>query len=193
MSSPPPNEAPALAASESSRWFSEEIQPHEPSLRSYLHAAFPKVCDVDDVVQESYLRMWRARAAQPIRSAKAFLFTIARRLALDTLRHDRASPIDGVGHLETLRVIDTGADVAADVGHREKIALLADAIADLPARCRDVFILHKIKELSRRETAARLGIAEKTVEVQTAKAMRRCSEYLRRRGVNGLNNDHEAH
>ena len=192
MSSPPPNEAPALAASDSSRWFSEEIQPHEPSLRSYLQAAFPKVGDVDDVVQESYLRMLRARAAYPIRSAKAFLFTIARRLALDTLRHDRASPIDGIGHLEGLRVIDSDTDVAREVGRRERIALLADAIADLPARCRDVFILHKIKELSRRETAARLGIAEKTVEVQTAKAMRRCSEYLRRHGVKGAS-DHEAY
>lgn len=189
MSSPPPNDAPALSAAEHARWFTQEIQSHERSLRSYLHGTFPAVGDVDDVVQESYLRIWRVRATQPIRSAKAFLFTVARRLALDTLRHERASPIDGVGHLEALRVIDDGADVADKVGRRERIALLAEAIADLPARCRDVFILHKIKGHSRRETAAQLGIAEKTVEVQTAKAVRRCGNFLRHRGVTGLFSD----
>lgn len=186
MSSPPPNDAPALAAPEPARWFAEEIQPHERSLRCYLQGSFPTVGDVDDVVQESYLRMLRAKTAQPIRSAKAFLFTVARRLALDTLRHERASPIEGVGRLETLHVIDDRVDVTDDVGRRERVSLLAQAIADLPARCRMVFVLHKIKGCSRRETAQQLGLAEKTVEVQTAKAMRRCGEYLRRRGVTGL-------
>ena len=190
MSPPTPHDAPALSASEQTRWFAEEIQPHEGSLRSYLHGAFPKVGDVDDVVQESYLRMWRLKAALPLRSARAFLFTVARRLALDTLRHERASPVSGIAHLETLQIIDDATDVAEDVGRRERIAILSDAIADLPTRCREVFILHKIQGHSRRETAARLGLAEKTVEVQTANAMRRCGEYLRRRGVKGLF-DHE--
>ncbi len=191
MSPPPPHDAPTLDVSDHSRWFTEEIQPHEGSLRSYLQGAFPKVGDVDDVVQESYLRTLRAKAAQPIRSAKAFLFTVARRLALDTLRHHRASPIDGTGQLEKLDVIDERIDVAEDVGRRERISLMGDAIADLPARCRAVFILHKIKGLSRKETAAQLGLAERTVEIQTANALRRCAEYLRRRGVTGLF-DHEA-
>src|SRR6187402_1176310 len=116
MRPPTPNDAPALSAPEHSRWFAEEIQPHEGSLRSYLHGNFPKVGDVDDVVQESYLRMWRAKAAQPIRSARAFLFTVARRLALDTLRHERASPLTGVEAIESLAVIDEATDVAEDVG-----------------------------------------------------------------------------
>jgi RNA polymerase sigma factor (sigma-70 family) len=186
MSPPTPHDAPALSAPEHSRWFAEEIQPHEGPLRSYLQGAFPKVGDVDDVVQESYLRMWRAKAAQPIRSARAFLFTVARRLALDALRHRKASPFTGVEALENLQVIDDATDVAEDVGRRERIAILSDAIAGLPARCREVFIVHKIQGRSRKETAALLGLAEKTVEVQTANAMRRCGEYLRRRGVTGL-------
>src|SRR5580693_2470646 len=57
------------------RWFTEEVHPHEPSLRAYLNGSFPTVRDLDDVVQESYLRIWQARAAYPIGSARAFLFT----------------------------------------------------------------------------------------------------------------------
>ena len=41
---------------------------------------------MDDVVQESYLRLWKARAAQEISSTKAFLFTVARRFAINVLR-----------------------------------------------------------------------------------------------------------
>lgn len=191
MSPPSPHDAPILDPANHSRWFTEEVQPLEGPLRSYLHGAFPKVGDVDDVVQESYLRTLRAKAAQPIRSVRAFLFTVARRLALDTLRHERASPIDSTGQLEKVEVIDERIDVAEDVGRRERISLMGDAIASLPARCRAVFILHKIKGLSRKETAAQLGLAERTVEIQTANALRRCAEYLRRRGVTGLF-DHEA-
>jgi RNA polymerase sigma-70 factor (ECF subfamily) len=191
MSPPHSHDVPALDPPEQTRWFTEEVQPHEGSLRSYLQGAFPKVGDVDDVVQESYLRTFRAKAAQPIRCARAFLFTVARRLALDILRHERASPIESVERLETLPVVDERIDVADDVGRRERISLLGDAIADLPTRCRETFILHKIKGLSRKETAARLGLAERTVEIQTAKAVRRCAAYLRRRGVTGLF-DHET-
>lgn len=74
------------------KWFAEEVQPHGPSLRAFLRGRFPAVRDVDDVVQESYLRIWKARARHPIDSAKAFLFRIARNLALDTLRHEKNSP-----------------------------------------------------------------------------------------------------
>jgi hypothetical protein len=48
-----PRPTPALSplSSEHARWFAEEVQPHEPSLRSYLRNTFPALPDVDDVVQ----------------------------------------------------------------------------------------------------------------------------------------------
>jgi RNA polymerase sigma factor (sigma-70 family) len=143
------------------------------------------------VVQESYLRVWRARAVQPILSAKAFLFKVARHVALDRVRHDRASPIEASGHLRGLAVLEEGPDAAEAAGRQERVRLLAEAAASLPARCREIFILHKIKGYSRREVALQLGLAEKTIDVQTTRALKRCAAFLRRRGVNGLF-DHDA-
>jgi len=60
------------------RWFEEQVQPQGAQLKSYLRGSFPSIEDVDDIVQESYLRIWKARAAQPIESARAFLFRVAR-------------------------------------------------------------------------------------------------------------------
>jgi|GEM_PF-6457756 len=59
------------------RWFAEEVHPHESSLRAYLRGAFPSVRDVDDVVQESFLRIWGARAARPARAAARIRFASA--------------------------------------------------------------------------------------------------------------------
>ena len=64
--------------SEQARWFSEEVQPHESSLRSYLRNVFPSLTDIDDLVQESYARLIRAKDAGRISYAKAFLFATAR-------------------------------------------------------------------------------------------------------------------
>lgn len=172
----------------------DEVHPHDSSLRSYLSGAFPTVRgNVDDVVQESYLRMWKARVAwAPILSARAFLFKVARNVALDLIRHDRASPIDSVSHLASLSVVIDEPDAAESAARQERILLLAEAIAALPARCREAFILHKIKGLSRKEVAAQLGLSDRTVGVQTDRAIKRCADYFRRRGINGLFDD-DAH
>ena len=97
--------------------------------------------DIDDVVQTSYLRIWRKRAAEPIRSAKAFLFTIARHLALDAVRREHRSPIEHVGELAGLNVLDEQASVSDYVSRTERIQLLVEAIDALPPRCREVMIL----------------------------------------------------
>ena len=55
------------------RWFAEEVQPHEPALRAYLRARFPAVGDHDDLVQETYARLLRAREQGRLTYAKAFL------------------------------------------------------------------------------------------------------------------------
>lgn len=147
--------------------------------------------DLDDVVQESYLRVWKASATQRIESAKAFLFTVARRLAVDHIRRNRRSPIEGSDHSVDLTGVEDKVDALADTGKRERVQLLADAIAELPPRCRKVFILHKIEGLSRKEVGAKLSLSSKTVEAHTAHAMRHCERFFRRRGVKGMF-DHET-
>src|SRR5438045_4860523 len=74
---------------DSVHWFVSEMQPHRSALRAWLLARFPTLGDVDDVVQESFARVLRAREAGPIRSTRALLFATARNLALDTVRRDR--------------------------------------------------------------------------------------------------------
>jgi RNA polymerase sigma-70 factor (ECF subfamily) len=163
------------------------VHPHGPQLKAYLRGKFPSVRDVDDVVQESYLRVWKRQAVQPIQSAKSFLFMVAQRIAVDLLRRNRSSPIDPLGSFAASSVLDEAPNAAEALSSREKLDMLLDAMAALPARCYQVLVLHKIEGLSQREVADRLGISERTVQCHTLTAIQRCEDHLRRRGVTRLN------
>jgi RNA polymerase sigma factor (sigma-70 family) len=171
------------AADSQTRWFAEEVHPHDSSLKAYLRRAFPTVHDVDDVVQESYLRVWKRHAARPIESVKSFLFTVAKHVALGSLRRAKRSPISDVTDFAAGRIIDDSPDAAEMVCTREEIEILFAAVSTLSARTRDVYLLRKFEALSQQEIATRLGIAPHTVEVHIGRANRHCATFLRRHGV----------
>ena len=68
--------------SEDFRWFVDHLRPHEKMLRAWLQAQFPSAVDIDDLVQEAYLRVLHAgsQSDRSIESPKAFLFATARNL-----------------------------------------------------------------------------------------------------------------
>jgi RNA polymerase sigma-70 factor (ECF subfamily) len=171
------------------RWFSDEVHPHESALRAYVSHQFPAIRDVDDVVQDSFLRIWSARARQPIVFAKAFLFRIARHVAIDLVRRSKAAPFNEVRDLQGLYVLDDGPGVVDIVSMQEKIRILAKAIDALPARCREVVILRKLKNIPQSQVAIMLGISGKTVEAQLSRGLKRCEEYFRKRGFQHYYND----
>jgi RNA polymerase sigma factor (sigma-70 family) len=169
-----------------SKWFDEEVHPHDAQLKAYLRNAFPSLRDVNDITQESYLRVWKARAAHPIESAKAFLFTVARRLAIKTARKNRDAPVEFVGDFSALRLMDDRRNPAEAFSYKEKVELLAEALALLPARCREIVILRKLRCLPQKEVADQLGLSERTVENQLARGIRRCEAFFDEPGVRTL-------
>lgn len=167
---------------ETAAWFAREVQPHESALRSYL-VGVARPSDVDDLVQESYARLLRVRDQGRVRSPRGLLFTMARNAAYDLFRRRGPAANDPVTENEASRVLDETPGTAEVVSRRQEIELLADAIKALPERCRAVFILRQFENLSQREIAARLGIAEHTVESQLTKALHRCEEYFAAHGA----------
>ena len=60
-------------------------------LRAWLRGQVMSADEVDDIVQEAYVRVLQARETQTLDSPKAFLFATARNLALGRLRHKRVT------------------------------------------------------------------------------------------------------
>jgi RNA polymerase sigma-70 factor (ECF subfamily) len=172
-----------LVPAEDSRWFKEEIRPHERELRSFLQRRFPSIGDVDDVVQETYARLLRARKGGTAKLTRAYLFVIARNVALDLVRRDRTVSLEQLGEIEPWCVVEDRPDAAEALSHEQELQLLADAMRALPPRCREILTLRRIEGLSHRAIAGRLGIAEGTVNAQLAIGLMRCRAYLCAHGV----------
>ena len=171
------------ADAEQTRWFTEEVQPHEPALRAYLCGCFPTLRDTDDLVQDSYARLLRARDAGKVSHPKAYLFATARNAALDLFRRNKIVTIQGIAEIESLSVLEDRPDAAEAASHDQEIAILIEAIDSLPERCREILIRRRLRGLSHREIARSLGISEHTVNAQLAIGVLRCRKFLRARGV----------
>lgn len=182
MSTPHPEPVP-LPAQNISRWFAEEVQPHESSLRSYLRRVFPSLPDIDDFVQESYVRMIRAHRMGRVQCAKAFLFTTARNSALDFFRRRRVVKFENVADLTELGVSEDRPGVAESVSRQQELEVLSAAVRALPDRCRQVLTLRLLYGYSQKEIADHLRISEHTVKAQLAKGTRRCADYFAERGI----------
>jgi RNA polymerase sigma factor (sigma-70 family) len=168
---------------ELARWFAEEVQPHEPALRSYLRAQFPRLQDIDDIVQDTYARLVRAWRMGRISEARPYLFATARNAALDLYRRNQIVAIENIVEMDRLSVVEEGPGVAEHVNHDQELALLTDAIRALPARCRQVLTLRKLHGLPHRAIANQLGISENTVSAQITIGVFRIRNFLRNHGV----------
>lgn len=145
---------------------------------AYLRRKFPALQDIDDVIQESFLKVLRARIDGSLRSARGFLFTAARQRGPRCLSPS-PTRISRDHRSKMLRCASWKMDPVAEMVIRDQeLDLLAEAIESLPSRCRHVLKLRKIYGLSHREIAEQLGISERTVNVQVGLGVRRCADFF---------------
>lgn len=172
-----------VASTNHTRWFRDEVQPHEAALRAYLRGRFPRLRDVDDLIQETYARLLRARVAGQLEEVRPYLFVIARNVALDLTRHRQVAATDSLGNLEQLPVAEDRADAAETAAYEQEIEILHEAIAALPPRCREILILRRFHGHSYERIARQLDISPNTVDAQLCLAVFRCRQFLLLRGV----------
>jgi RNA polymerase sigma factor (sigma-70 family) len=165
---------------EQSRWFAEHVEPHVPMLRAWLVSRFPAGCDLEDVLQEAILRVLQAREKQTLTAPKAFLFAVARNLALDRIRQRQFTGGPTVVQLDALELVDEGESIPETVARGQELELLTAAIQALPERCRRIFTLRKVYGLSQHDIAQKLGLSEHTVSAQLTIGVHKCTDYLRR-------------
>ena len=163
---------------EENRWFLENLEPHEDMLRAWLHSRFGALCDVDDLIQEAYVRVFRARRAGTVKSPKAFLFATARNLALDKVRHSSVSRTLYVEQNELLEFPDCGIGVPEIVARNQELEILTKAIQSMPKRCRQIFTLRKVYGMSQKRIAEKLCISQNTVSAQLTIGLRRFARFM---------------
>jgi RNA polymerase sigma-70 factor (ECF subfamily) len=165
-------------------WFNTEVKPCEPALRAYLQKRFAGLDDHDDLVQEAYVRLLNIRRKGRLVSAKAFLFTIARNLAIDMFRRrQRAASHEPISELADVPALDVVGDGAFPGESQQRLEVLLEAVLSLPERCREVMVLRHLDGLSYKEIADRLEISPNTVRVHLVKGVSSCTAFFRKKGL----------
>lgn len=151
----------------------EHYQRLAPKLTNYLVASGLSYAAACDIVQETFLRVWKRRDELMDEEAQVsgFVYTIARNLRTDLSRKE--------GRL-TLQAEITDADVQETVApartleeSEETFALrkrLNAAIAELPPLLKEAFLLFQISGLSIREIARQTNATESLVKVRIHRA-----------------------
>jgi RNA polymerase sigma-70 factor (ECF subfamily) len=145
-------------------WLGQHVLPNEPALRAWLRGRRLGGLEVDDVIQETYTRLMAAESVQHIVDAKSYAFQVAGSVVIDHLRRLKVVFIESVPDLNDLNIVSEEPSPERRAIDRDELHSLARAIAALPAKTREVFMLRRVHGLSQREVAGRMGIAESTVE-----------------------------
>jgi RNA polymerase sigma factor (sigma-70 family) len=140
--------------------------------------------DVEDVVQETYVRACEFSAKSEIKSASTFMTQIARNLALDYVKRAEWRLTSVVGDdVETLfgEAPEASAEPFRRVASSEEFSHFCEAVRRLPLPCRKAFVLKKVYGHSQRDIARKLNLSENIVEKLIAQGVKQSVLYMRQR------------
>lgn len=141
--------------------FSEFFRSHAKTLRNYLFYKFGNEEQAEDVVQESFIKLWQNCADVPLEKARSFLYTVANNASLNHIAHKKV----------VLKYAQKATIPTADINNPEFLLeeeqfklKLQKAISNLTEAQRSAFLLHRIDDKKYHEIADMLGISVKAVE-----------------------------
>lgn len=146
-------------------------------LKRFL-ARFLSAQDVDDVAQEAYLRAYVAEQRMRIEHPTAFLFRVAKNLAFTKLTRKSRQITDYIEEAGGDAVASTVAGVDQEIEAQQCLGLYCEAIASLPIKCRQVFLLRKVHGLSHKEIAKRMGLSVSSIEKYLRKGVLACQDHV---------------
>lgn len=137
--------------------------------------------EVEDIVQETYVRICQVENKESIRHPRAFIMRTAHNLALDYIKRAESRLTVSMGDDVELEHADMDKDVDElyrQFSVNEEFSLLCEAIRLLPIQCRKVFVLKKVYGYTQREIAKELDLSESTVEKHIAKGIKKCTYFM---------------
>lgn len=123
--------------------------------------------EAEDIVQESFIRLWKNCNKVPFEKARSFLFTVANNLFLNIVAHKKV-----VLHYAKEKTGDVDQESPQFIlEEKEYLNKLQTAIANLSEAQRTAFLLNRIDGMKYAQIAETLGISVKAVEKRIHKAL----------------------
>lgn len=137
----------------------------------------------EELLNDVWVRIARSPHGEAPANPEAFLQRVASNLAGDWLRR-RKFRSEFIEPEADVTEVATGAPaIEEQLQHQQALEFLIQVIEELPPKRRQVFVLYRGEGLAVKDVARRLGISEKTVEHQVAKALIHCRSRLAAAGL----------
>jgi RNA polymerase sigma-70 factor (ECF subfamily) len=146
------------------------------ALSQYASSIIHSPEDGEEIVQDLFFQVWEKRQQLHITSSlKSYLYRSVRNRCLNFIKHQK------VREKYRQEAIQQFSEAVKETDEEspELAEKIQNAIASLPARCREVFELSRFEGLKYREIADVMEISPKTVEVQMGKALKTLREELK--------------
>jgi len=166
------------ALAEVNAWFVREVLPLEAALMHFLRRNWRNRSDFPDLRQDVYVRVYEAAQKEIPHALKPFLLRTARNLLINRVKREQIVPIETFADLDVLGTNSNEAAPDQVLMARDDLRILQDGLDTLPPRAREAIVLRQIEGLSLREIAARMNIAEKTVERHITIALKGLADHL---------------
>lgn len=158
--------------------FKSLFQKHYPRLCHIAYGYVLNQDDSEDIVQELFINVWdKGKDTLPEKEFAAYMTTAIKNCCISFLRKKQGSFVS-IDNLPTA-TIDTPDEIYDEADEaRSPDNLLQVALASLPPKCKEVFLLAKLKGMKYREIAEKLNLSEKTIENQMTRAIRLLRTYV---------------
>jgi len=131
----------------------------------------------DEVMHETYLRLYRNEAVGAIQKPDAFIFRTALNIATDKRREaSRRASLAEI--LAVTRLAEGAQDLSREMEARLELEVLKRALAELPPRRRAIFIAARVDGISHEEIARRFGLSRTMVQKELRRAIDHCLDRL---------------
>lgn len=145
-------------------------QTYRAALSGYFAKRVREQADVDDLVQDVFLRLMRRDGARGIEKLEQYLFRTAANVLKDRARRATARHAGEHDPFDEDRHAGEAISPERILLGRESIAHLTAALKEMPERRRTVFVLHRFEGRSYSEIAKMLGVSVSTVEKHIVRA-----------------------
>lgn len=156
-----------------------------------------KTDDIDDIVQETFIKTYEADLKQEIKYVRSYMLKTAKNLALNHVARWDNKYNDSLEDFTQPPVQLTSGKVEDDYESKEQFLFFCRATDQLSGSVRKCFILKKVYGLSQKEIASYLKLSESTVEKHIAQGLLKCTKYIKRMnldyGVIRVKQKHQEH
>ncbi|UCZ56244.1 RNA polymerase sigma factor [Desulfurispirillum indicum] len=149
---------------------------HHKDILRYFSSRVSSSGTAADLTQETFLRLLRSSIS--LLNPKAYLLKVAHNVLIDYYRSASHMPVEDISPEELESAMGRAPSAEDTALSREELAVLMEAIAELPPRAREVFRLKRLEGLSYSEIGQQLGITRSTIMEHMARALTHCTRRL---------------